>query len=447
MATALPKEASFRRLFKTLEKSKINSRGQDQALTELSVCFLANPKRGREPGFRKALADTVRWYENHRKYLDKDILGRGLEFLNEVFNKNGLSSLAETPTCNTEAIWKLELAKSLVINNQAEEALLLLKTMEERVENAPLLKTSGVWIQDWVADFLMWRGRCLDKLEQFHLAIENYSQFLARTANYKDCQLSLKLEKILNFEMARKTIIDVQRLRGFCYATLGYNEEAKSDLKIVLKKPPASIDAIAINDLEVLCLTCLCLKRYKLAFLAAYQMRLCMKKHDVPMEKRWIASYLLALCLHKNKKYVEANWILPDLVLNCQNDQGKFSALELNGYCLMEMKKYAQAMRTFNQAIELTSSNVIKLSIHFAMYKYAYDAQDMTVLTDLACLIQPWKTYYSLFSIEKGMVLPTTSVKFVIEESIQEVKHSKTEEAQNHLMFCNSVMIIKMFKK
>ena len=78
MATALAKskskdDASFRHLFKTLEKSKINSRGQDEALTELSACLLSYPEKRKEVGFKQAFANTVRWYENHRKNLNKEI--------------------------------------------------------------------------------------------------------------------------------------------------------------------------------------------------------------------------------------------------------------------------------------------------------------------------------------------------------------------------------------
>ena len=139
MATALAKgakgkskEASFRILFKNLEKSKINSRGQDEALMELSACFLAHLEKEKEVGYKQALANTVRWYENHRKYLDQEILGRGLGLLYDVFNMCGHSSLAETSSCRFEAIKILRKVEYLCKKNRCEEALSLLKTMEER---------------------------------------------------------------------------------------------------------------------------------------------------------------------------------------------------------------------------------------------------------------------------------------------------------------------------
>ena len=83
------------------------------------------------------------------------------------------------------------------------------------------------------------------------------------------------------------------------------------------------------------------------------------------------------------------------------------------------------------------------------MYRYASDAQDMACLTDLLYLIRPYPYYFPILLMEKGG-FETTSVKFVIETSIQAMKPLpfKSEEVvQNHLMFCNSVMIAKMFKK
>ena len=447
MATAKGKGPSFRSLFKALEKSKNNSRGQNQALVMLSVCFLINPERRNKAGFKQTLASTVRWYENNRRYFDKDILKLGLEGLNEVFHRYGYSSLAETPSCLKENMDILLKVRLLCNSNQIAEALSLLKTMEGKVEKA--VKASDLTAVEWVLSFFKHRGTCFAKLEMYHLAIQDYSQYLARSTVIND-PLPSKVEKIVNLEEPRQTRLAIQRRRGICHYEVGYYEEAKSDLKIILKKPPTPINAALLVQLDALCQSFLWLKRYKHGLLAAYQHRFYTKKLDMPMVNSWFATLLLAVCLHKNKKYVEANWILSDMILDCQDDliNLKVAALGLNGHCLMEMKKYAQAMRTFNQAIELTSSklNLSKLRIRFAMYKYAYDAQDMAYLTDLKYLVQPWKTYYPVFLIEKGMA-ETTSVKFVIEESIQEVKHSKSEEAQNHLMFCNSVMITKMFKK
>ena len=168
----------------------------------------------------------------------------------------------------------------------------------------------------------------------------------------------------------------------------------------------------------------------------------------MPIEHSWQNTHLLAKCLYKDKKFVKANWLLSDLILDCQNDIIKLLALELNGHCLMEMNKYAQAMKTFTKAFELASScNVSNLRIHFAMYKYACDAQDLAYVTDLQYLILPWQSYSSLPLMEKEDIFETNSFKFGIEKSIQAMKPVKSEEAQNHLMFCNSFMITKMFEK
>ena len=171
------------------------------------------------------------------------------------------------------------------------------------------------------------------------------------------------------------------------------------------------------------------------------------------MRESWFATFQLAMCLYKDKKSVEADWILSDLILECQDDKIKVKALELNGHCLVKMNKYAQAMNTFKQAVQLASSlnvdHVDKLGIHFAMYKYAYEEQDWGYLYDLEYLILPWLSYFPVLLMEKEMI-DTDSVKFVIEESIQEMKSyeaHEAEEAQNHLMFCNSIMITKFFKK
>ena len=62
-------------------------------------------------------------------------------------------------------------------------------------------------------------------------------------------------------------------------------------------------------------------------------------------------------------------------------------------------------------------------------------------------IILPWKSY-DLFPrlswLSYGRFQDT--IKFVLEKSIQAVKSLKSENARNHLMFCNSAMIIKMFK-
>ena len=114
----------------------------------------------------------------------------------------------------------------------------------------------------------------------------------------------------------------------------------------------------------------------------------------------------------------------------------------------MEMNKYAEAMKNFNQACELASGSIVeKLRIHFAMFKYACDAQDLACVTDLQYLILPWPSYFPLPVIEKEDSFETASFKFGIEKSIQAMKPIKSEIAQNHLMFCNSFMITKMFEK
>ena len=161
------------------------------------------------------------------------------------------------------------------------------------------------------------------------------------------------------------------------------------------------------------------------------------------MKMEWSNTLLLAMCLYKDKKFVQANWILSDLILECQDDKIKLNALELNGHSLMEMNKYAEAMNNFNQAYKLAPN----ARIHCSMYKYAYDAQDTVYLNNLRYLILPWTSYFPISLLKEGS-FETTSVTFVIEESIQAVKPFKSvEEVQNHLMFCNSFMITKMFEK
>ena len=157
--------------------------------------------------------------------------------------------------------------------------------------------------------------------------------------------------------------------------------------------------------------------------------------------------WLLAQCLYECKKFEEAQWICPDLILYGQENDIKATALELNGHCLVEMNKYSEGMTNLDQAYELTSSPVDKLRIRFAMYKYAYDAQDAVYCTKLQYLILPPTSYTNFpeLLMEKGRIENT--VEFVIEKSAQKVKSDPSEDAQNHLMFCNSVMITKKFKK
>ena len=102
MATALPRrkpngKTNFRLLFRALEKSKHNTEAQHRALFNLCSRFilLPNTERRHEAGFKQTLASTVRWYENNRRHLDKDILRAGLAALHKVFSENGYSSLAE----------------------------------------------------------------------------------------------------------------------------------------------------------------------------------------------------------------------------------------------------------------------------------------------------------------------------------------------------------------
>ena len=436
------KEASFRILFKNLQKSKINSRGQDEALRELACCFYSNSQKRNEAGFKQALANTARWYENNRRHLDRAILGLGLQILNEVFIENGYSSLAEAPSLFAEEERLLEKVRLLSNNNQNEEALSLLKTMEPKVEEA--MQTPHLFPESLVAAFFTYRGTCFANLKLYHLAIEDYSQCLARTAKFK-AVMSLKEEIMYNFKEVRKDSHITQTRRGTCYFCVGYYEEAKSDLKIIMKKPSTPIDLTRVKGYFALCNSFLELKRYKHALHAAYLLRFYAKKLGMQIE--WSNTNLLAMCLYKDKKFVQANWILSDLILECQDDKSKINALELNGHILMEMNKYAEAMKNFNQAYELSPNFLGKSRIHFAMYKYACEAQDMVYLTDLRYLILPWRSYFPI-SLLKEESFFTTFVKFVIEKSIQALKPFKSEEeVQNHLMYCNSVMLTKLFKK
>ena len=216
-------------------------------------------------------------------------------------------------------------------------------------------------------------------------------------------------------------------------------------MKIIMKEPSKPIN---LREYFVLCNSFLWLKRYKHALHAAYLLRLYTQKLDMPITYSWENTHLLAKCLYKDKKFVKANWILSDLILECLDDEITLDALELNGHSLMEMNKYAEAMKNFNQACEIASSLDTSIQrIHFAMFKYACEAQDMVYLTDLRYLILPWPSYFPI-SLMEDENPETSSVKFVIEESIQAVKPFKSEEeVQNHLMYCNSVMITKMFQK
>ena len=154
-------------------------------------------------------------------------------------------------------------------------------------------------------------------------------------------------------------------------------------------------------------------------------------------------------CLYENEKFEEANWICSDLILDCRDPDIKAAALELNGHCLMEkdiVPRYIEGMMNFNDAYELTSSPAFKLRISFDiyMYKYLYGTGD---IGGLQHVILPWTNYadFPKLLMEKGRF--ERIVEFVIDKSIQENKSKESEEAQNHLMFCNSVMITKKFRK
>ena len=454
MATALPKskskgKVSLRLLLRNLEKSKINTRGQDQALRELSVCFLQHGHKSHEPGFKQCLSSTLRWYENNRRYFDENTVG--LALLNEVFIEYGYST--KIPSRFKEEMDLLEKVRLLCNNNQNEEAMELLKTIEAKVKKA--VETSDVWSADWVDGFYRSRGICFSNLNLYHLAIEDCTRYLARTAMHID-YANEKKEKMGvissdNFKNMKNEMQEIQRERGFCYFKLGYYEEAKSDLKLLLKKLTFRIDGLLLRELDALCQSFLCLERYKHALHAVYKLRFCSKskKPDFPISHSWFVSALLAKCLYKNKKFPEANWILSDLIVECQDYRIKVIALELNGHCLMEMNKYAEAMKNFNQAYELAKNqNESTLRIHLAMYRYAHDEKDTDATADLQYLILLWSVYIPVTLMEKeNGIIETTSVKFVIEKSIQFMKRYKTEEAQNHLTFCNSVMMIKFFQK
>ena len=122
----------------------------------------------------------------------------------------------------------------------------------------------------------------------------------------------------------------------------------------------------------------------------------------------------------------------------------------------MEMNRYNEAMTNLKRAYEITSCDVTKLEITFTMTKYAYEYQHLFCCSishwnsfeDLYYrIILPWKSY-DLFPrlswLSYGRFQDT--IKFVLEKSLQAVKSLKSENARNHLMFCNSAMIIKMFK-
>ena len=447
---------SYRLLFRNLEKARKNSKEQDQALMELSLSLMREPKACHEAALRQTLDRTVRWYENNRKYLDKAILQRGLHVLNEVFIQYEYSSLAEGPSKVKEEMEVIEKARALCNKEQDTRALALLKPLEAKVEKSLATSDTSDFRYtsiDWVADFLGCRGKCYDHLSMWHLAIEDYTQFLARISKELDNQLSMNHDNIINLVKSRRIMINTQRCRGHCYYNVGYYAEAKSDMKyfLKLKKPPTPFNDLFLTQLNCLYNSYLKLKRYKHALLAAYQLRFYTKKLNMPILHSWSATMSLAQCLYKNKKFPEANWLLSDLILECQDDKIKIAAFELNGHCLMEMNKYKEAMKNLKQANVLNTdtngSKLLNKRIHIAMYKYASDAQDKAYCKVLQMVTLPWVSYDPIYWIEHGS-FETETIKCVIEKSIQVVKpYNCSEKAQNHLMFCNSIMITKMFKK
>ena len=458
MATAVPKGKSnvnFRLLLRNLEKAKHNPRKQGIALIELATGFLRNPEKSNEAGFKQTLASTVRWYEKHKKFLDRDYLGRPIELLNEVFLQFGCSSVVEGPSRTQDDYDLLDMVRALSNKNQDEEALILLKTMEEKVEKA--LEDEESWERDWLNVFFRVRGHCFTKLNQYHLAIEDYSKYLALMEKMCDnsdvSSKRQKIRKMFNFKEIKMEVEEIQRRKGrLCYNE-GYYEEAKSDLKSFLKKPPIELDAYVLYDFDALCKSYLWLGRYKHTLHAAYLRRFYTKKLGSPALESWSATCLLAECLYKNKKFIEANWILSDLILVCQNNKIKISALELNGHCLMELNKYAEGMKNFSEGWDLSETcddahiQMKAMRIRYAMLKYASDAQDTVYGAKLEYLIRPLPIFFPIPLIEKGDgKIDSTSIKFAIEKSIQLVKPYKPEKVKNHLMFCNSYMITKMFE-
>ena len=465
MATALAQDkpkgkVTFRLLFRALEKSKINTSDQCRALMDLSVSFITNSKRRNEATFKQTLASTVRWYENNRQFLDKDILGPGLTYLYWVFKCCGYHSLVETidrqfegETCVFRKL--LKKAIDLFNNHMVEDALSLLKTLEPKVKKfceASEIQdlTKAPWQLPLVKSFFEVRADCHFWMQSYHLAIEDYSQSLAILDN---CPLSVvpkaKLDdKYGYFEESVRYEMIFQIRRGISYRRIGYYEEAKSDLKIVQKKPPVNLKILDVRAFNSLCESFLNLKRFKHALLAAYQVRFYSKK--LGLSANFSRNQrLLAKCLYEDKKFQEAQWLCSDLILDDCEDEIKATIFELNGHCLMEMNKYDEAIMNFTRALQLTCQSD-RMRIWFALYKYAFDVQHSFHLTASQFVASPWPsyecyTYFPKLLMEKGRIEST--VKFVIEKSIQEVKSKKSKEAKNHLMFCNSAMISMKFRK
>ena len=465
MATALAQDkpkgkVTFRLLFRNLEKSKINTRGQNQALMKLSVNLIASPGRCHEAGFRQTLADAARWYENKRRFLDMDILGQGLTYLNEVFTSYGYPAIPDITDCpdqseahdlhimNIDAQGMYSMmgkAEQLINKNRPADALSLLKTLESMCKRFCESKLSNYSNTPWGA-YLELKAHCYFRLEIYPSAIEDYSQSLALLEKGPPS----KDPEICNIEDESKPSRQQHMLmkRGISYHYIGYHEEAKSDLKIALKNLPARIYDEELEAFFSLCGSFLYLRRFKHALLAAYQNRFYAKKvgksGNYPSNQ-----YLLTKCLYEDKKFQEAQWLCPDLISGDCDDEIKAAAVELNGYCLMEMKKYGEAMINLFQATELISCPSDRMRICFAMYKYACDAQVMALLPAIQSQILPWsEVSYKLFPkllMERGRI--ENAVKFVIENSAQEVKSKRSREAKNHLRFCNSVMISMKFRK
>ena len=308
---------------------------------------------------------------------------------------------------------EIKYAEKLILEQKPKEALVY-------IERA-LLKKSNLYEELTPVDLMNLyhlKGQANVDLDRHIDAALDYKAIVDR------CETDKKMELFMNPSV-------IQWRQGKAFYNAGYYSEAKSVLKVACKNLPSLYRTA--EAFYYIGLSYLALQRNSHAIEYIQRGFVPLGQCGLPEceSLKWKFDLSLANCYLRKKEVSEARKILSKLQ-NTEDTETKMKALEMDGHCLMSLKRYRKGIENLEIAREYyqTQNTALQITLSIAKYSKQFgDTEKYKQATKDGLTSKKWKKM--------------TQWKDPDREAIK--LYCESAKAKN-VIFCNSLLICGAFK-